>query len=288
MPSLRADVPGWSPRVIVTTTPKPIKLLREWVARAKVPGSNVRLTVGATYENVANLPPSFVRELLEEYEGSRLGRQELHGELLDDVDGALWTHALIDDTRVKAADVPELGRKVIGVDPTGTGTGDEMGCVAVGASGDGHMYVVGDYSRKLSGMASARHAWSMLREIGADALIVEEDYAKTYLKDTLSVVYRDMQAEGLFPKYDRPPVEYVKAKDYGGAKGRRAEPVSMRYEVKRVHHVGVLTGLEDQMCTWSPSDPKAKSRTGSMRSCTRACGCARRKDDAPLYLRAPT
>jgi phage terminase large subunit-like protein len=99
----------------------------------------------------------------------------------------------------------------------------------------------------------------MLLEHKADALVVEEDYAKTYLKDTLSVVYRDMQAEGLFPKYDRPPVEYVKAKDYGGAKGRRAEPVAMRYEVKRVHHVGVLTGLEDQMCTWSPSDPKAKS-----------------------------
>lgn len=259
MPSLRADVPGWNPRVIVTTTPKPIKLLREWVARAKVPGSNVRLTVGATYENVANLPPSFVRELLEEYEGSRLGRQELHGELLDDVDGALWTHGLIDDTRVKAADVPELGRKVIGVDPTGTGTGDEMGCIVVGATGDGHMYVTADHSRKLSGMASARHAWMMLLEHKADALVVEEDYAKTYLKDTLSVVYRDMQAEGLFPKYDRPPVEYVKAKDYGGAKGRRAEPVAMRYEVKRVHHVGVLTGLEDQMCTWSPSDPKAKS-----------------------------
>jgi phage terminase large subunit-like protein len=259
MPSLRADVPGWSPRVIVTTTPKPIKLLREWVSKAKLPGSNVVLTVGATYENVANLPPSYVRELLDEYEGSRLGRQELHGELLDDVEGALWTHALIQKHRVTAAEVPELARKVIGVDPTGTGTGDEMGVMVVGATRDGHMYVLADHSRKLSGMASARHAWNMLIEHDADALIVEEDYAKAYLKDTLSVVYKDMQDEGLFPRYDRAPVEYVKAKDYGGAKGRRAEPVAMRYEVGRVHHVGILSGLEDQCCTWDPSDPKAKS-----------------------------
>jgi phage terminase large subunit-like protein len=258
MPALRADVPSWNPRVIVTTTPKPIGLLREWVSRAKAGDPDVRLTVGSTYENVANLPPSVIRVLLAEYEGTRLGRQELHGELLDEIEGALWTHQLIQDHRVKAADVPTLARKVVGVDPTGTGTGDEMGVVVVGATGDGHMYVLADHSRKVSGMASARHAWQMLLQHEADNLVVEEDYAKDYLKDTLSVVYRDMQAEGLFPKYDRPPVQYVKASKLGGKK-LRAEPVAMRYEVGRVHHVGIHAGMEDQMTTWDPSDPKSKS-----------------------------
>jgi len=257
MPSLRADIPGYAPQVAVTTTPKPLHLLRQWVSRARAGKPDVALTVGATYENVANLPPAFIRTLLAEYEGTRLGRQELHGELLDEVEGALWTHALIEAHRVKSA--PELARKVIGVDPTGTGTGDEMGAVVVGATRDGHMYVLADQSRKVSGMASARHVWNMLIEHDADELIVEEDYAKTYLKDTLDVVYRDMQSEGKFPKYDRAPIRYVRAKAYGGAKNRRAEPVAMRYEVGRVHHVGILSGLEDQMATWDPSDPKAKS-----------------------------
>lgn len=258
MPSMRADVPGWNPRVIVTTTPKPIALLREWVSKARAGIGDVVLTVGATYENVANLPPSFIRTLLEEYEGTRLGRQELHGELLDEIEGALWTHKLIEDNRVRPAEVPELVRKVLGMDPTGTGTGDEMGLVLVGSTADAHQYVLGDYSRKLSGMASARHAWNMLIETGADCLVVEEDYAKDYLKDTLTVVYREMQQEGKFRRYDRAPVVYVKAAKLGGKK-LRAEPVAMRYEVRRVHHVGVLPGLEDQQCTWDPTDPKAKS-----------------------------
>jgi len=260
MPSLRADVPGWQPRVIVTTTPKPIKLLREWVSKFKTGRSNVVLTVGATYENVANLPPSFVRELIDEYEGTRLGRQELHGDLLDDVEGALWTHELIEKHRVKELPpVAELRRKVVGIDPTGTSTGDEMGVVVVAATQDAHQYVIADHSKRISGMASARHAWNVLILHDADCLIVEEDYAKDYLKDTLSVVYKEMQEEGKFRKYDRAPIEYVKARKYGGAKKVRALPVSMRYEVGRVHHVGVHPGLEDTMCTWDPNDTKADS-----------------------------
>jgi phage terminase large subunit-like protein len=260
MPSLRADVPGWSPRVIVTTTPKPIKLLREWVSKFKTGRSNVVLTVGATYENVANLPTAYVQELLDEYEGSRLGRQELHGELLDEIEGALWTHDLIDKFRVK--ELPpdaELRRKVVGVDPTGTSTGDEMGVIVVAMTKDAHQYVIADHSKRISGMASARHAWNVLLEHDADCLVVEEDYAKDYLKDTLTVVYKEMQEEGKFRRYDRAPIEYVKARKYGGAKKVRALPVSMRYEVGRVHHVGVHAGLEDSQCTWDPNDTKADS-----------------------------
>lgn len=258
MPAMRADVPGWKPRVIVTTTPKPITLLREWVSAAKAGNPMVHLTQGATFENVANLPVEFIQILLAEYEGTRLGRQELYGELLDDIEGALWTHELIDNNRLKG-ELPLLARKVVGVDPTGTRTGDEMGVVVVGATSDGHMYPLADHSKHVSGFASGRHAWQVLLDHNADALIVEEDYGKDYLKDTLAVVYREMQKEGLFPRYDTPPVEYVKAKKSGGSKQNRAEPVAMRYEAQRVHHVGVLAGLEDEQCTWVPSDPKAKS-----------------------------
>lgn len=265
LPALRVDLPdGGRPRCIVTTTPKPIGLLKEWYARARGGDTKYRLTLGSTYENVGNLNPDSLNEFLREYEGTRLGRQELYGELLDEVEGALWTRKVIDDHRV--FELPKLARIVIGVDPTGTGQGDEMGLVVVGADLQGHQYVLADLSRKLAGMAAARFAWKTLIEhrrfmpdrYTTPFLVVEEDYAKDWLKDSLSVVYKAMQDEKLFSKHDRPPIRYVSAALLGG-KSLRAEPVAMRYELGRVHHFGVHHGLEDQMCTWDPADKKAHS-----------------------------
>lgn len=265
LPALRADLPGdGKPRCVVTTTPKPIGLLKEWYTRARAGDPSYRLTIGSIYENVGNLPPGFLRVLLQEYEGTRRGRQELYGELLDEVEGAYWTRQTIENFRVW--ELPKLHRVVLGVDPTGTGQGDEMGLVIVGADKNHHQYVLADLSRKLSGLASGRHAWKALiasQQYLADRhttpyLVVEEDYAKDYLKDTLAVVYNTMRDEGLFKKGDRPPIKFVSASLLGG-KALRAEPVAMRYEVGRVHHYRVLHGLEDQMCTWDPHDKTAHS-----------------------------
>lgn len=265
LPALRVDLPGdGKPRCLVTTTPKPIGLLKEWYTRARAGDAKYRLTLGSTYENVGNLNPDTLQEFLREYEGTRLGRQELYGELLDEVEGALWTRKVIDDHRV--FELPKLARVVIGVDPTGTGQGDEMGLVAVGATVDGHQYVLSDLSRNLAGMAGARLAWKTLIEhqrhmpdrYTTPFLVVEEDYAKDWLKDSLDAVYKSMQTEKLFPRHDRAPIRYVSAALLGG-KGLRAEPVAMRYELGRIHHFGVHPGLEDQMCTWDPRDKKAHS-----------------------------
>jgi phage terminase large subunit-like protein len=267
MPAMRADLIDDRPRVIVTTTPKPIGLLKEWYTRARSGDPAIRLTIGATYENAANLNPDLLDELLREYEGTRAGRQEIYGELLDEMEGALWTRDLIDNTRWKGP-LPPLVRVVVGVDPAGTGQGDEMGCVVMGADANDHQYVLADVSKRLAGLASGRHAWKVLLDAqrwmpdpdgyATPRLIVEEDYGKQWLKDVLSVVYESMKVEGSFSEYDRPPIEFVKASMLGG-KQLRAEPVATRYEVGRVHHVGVFPGLEDQMCVWEPLDPKAKS-----------------------------
>lgn len=264
LPALRADLPApHHPRCIVTTTPKPTVLLKEWTARANSADPKYRMTVGSTYENMANLSPHAMEEFVREYEGTRLGRQELWGELLDEVEGALWSRALLEATRVKVA--PGLIRLAVGMDPAGTGEGNETGVVVLGQAADMHQYVIADHSRKIAGAAAARHAWKVLHQYRhllprhqSPVLVVEEDYGKKWLKDVMEVAYNELVREGLFGPHDRMPIEYVKASLLGGKK-LRAEPVAMRYEVHRMHHVGVLHGLEDQQCTWDESDPKAHS-----------------------------
>jgi phage terminase large subunit-like protein len=136
---------GRNPRCLVATTPRPIKLLRELLARE---GRDVVVTRGSTYENRANLAPGFFNQVIRKYEGTRLGRQELNAELLEDTPGALWSHGIIDAARQDAA--PNLARIVVSVDPAVT-TGDdadETGIVVVGKDHQGHGYVLADASGK--------------------------------------------------------------------------------------------------------------------------------------------
>lgn len=265
LPALRADLPnGGNPRCVVTTTPKPIGLLKEWYTFARAGDPMYRLTIGSTYENAANLNPNTLQILIRTYEGTRKGRQELHGELLDEVEGALWTRDLLDRQRVWT--LPPLRRLVLGTDPAGTGTGDEQGLVVIGTDEQDQQFVIADLSKKLAGIAAAKHAWKALLEHRhhlADQhtmplLIVEEDYGKKWLKDVLEVVFKSMRDAGLFDRHDRPPIDFVKASLLGG-KSLRAEPVAMRYEVGRIWHFGVHPGLEDQMATWDPNDKKSPS-----------------------------
>ena len=136
----------------------------------------------------------------------------------------------------------------------------------IGADASEQQFVLADLSKKIAGIAAARYAWKALianRHHLADPralpiLIVEEDYGKKWLKDTLDVVFKSMREEGLFDRHDRPPIDFVKASLLGG-KSLRAEPVAMRYEVRRIWHFGSHAGLEDQMCTWDHNDPKSPS-----------------------------
>ena len=217
---------GDAPRVLVTTTPKPVMLLRRIMAdRATVE------TRGGTRDN-PHLPPTFVAAMEERYGGTRLGRQELDGELIDDIVGALWTRDLIERCRVAAA--PELVRIVVGVDPPAGCEGDACGIVAVGLGREGHGYVIEDasvsgerpegWARAVAGCA-ARH--------GADRVVAEANQGGQMVRSVLEAADAGL------------PVRLVHA---SRGKVARAEPVATLYEGGKVHHVGAFGRLEDELC----------------------------------------
>jgi phage terminase large subunit-like protein len=179
MPGLRADIPGDFPRALITTTPKLVVQLVEWQGRAD---GSVHLTRGSTYENAGNLAAPALAELHKRYAGTRLGRQELGGELIMEAEGALWGLGMIEPYR--AARPPELVNVVVGMDPPGADdpTSDECGLIAAGKGIDDRDYVLGDWSKRIVGHAAARRAWTMVIEYGASVLIVEDNQGKRWLR----------------------------------------------------------------------------------------------------------
>lgn len=228
---------GHDPRVFVTTTPRPIPVLREIMA-----DPTTVITRGSTMDNAANLPASFISRIRDKYEGTRLGRQELHAEMLDDVPGALWTRDLIDATRAKAA--PDLRRIVIAVDPSGTAgagssnTGDDVGIVAAGVGVDGRGYVLGDYSCNLSPEGWGRRVREVYSMHSADRIVAERNFGGAMVEAVIKAVDRTL------------PVTVVTA---SRGKIARAEPISALYEQARISHIGAFSELEDQLCGFTPS-----------------------------------
>lgn len=224
---------GTHPQWLVTTTPRPIKLIKEILARE---GRGVVVTRGTTFENEANLPPAFLASIRSRYEGTRLGRQELNAEILEDTPGALWTRAMLDAATVKQA--PELRRVVVGVDPSGTkgatDQGDSIGIVVAGLGGDGVGYVLADRSCKLSPDGWGRRAVEAYREFKADRIVAEKNFGGAMVEHVIRTVDRDV------------PYKEVTA---SRGKAARAEPIAALYEQGRVKHVGVHTTLEDEMCS---------------------------------------
>jgi phage terminase large subunit-like protein len=253
-PALRADIPGDKPRALVTTTPKPIRLLRDWV---NDPDKwKVHIVRGSTFDNAHNLSPDALRELLEMYEGTTLGRQEIYGELLDDVEGALFSFHSIDDHRVELG--PEkVAHRCVGVDPglTGDEDGDEMGVVVTSRDHRDHMYVLADKTVKLAGRDGALHAWKVFDEFQCDTLVYESNLGKAWMEQVFTDAFRELQRAGLFPM-DIMSAPLVAVHSNHGKK-LRAEPVAMRYSQGRVHHIGHFPKLEDQMLTFDPLSSKA-------------------------------
>jgi len=196
------------------------------------------LTRGATKDNRRNLARGVVADLERRYAGTRLGRQELDGEILDDNPGALWKRDGIDAARVRVA--PDLRRVVVGVDPavTSSATSDETGIVVAGLGYDGRFYVLGDYSGRYSPEQWASRAVQAYRGHKADRVVAERNQGGDLVERNLRTVDRNL------------PVTTVHAKR---GKALRAEPVSSLYEQGRVSHVGSLAALEDQMTAWDPS-----------------------------------
>lgn len=225
---------GDHPQQVITTTPRPLPLIKEIM---DLP--DARVTRGTTMDNAANLAPSFMQQIVDRYQGTRLGRQELNAEILDDVPGALWSRKMLDDQRVSTA--PEMARVVIAIDPSGTDgkdEGDDVGIIAAGRGIDGRGYVLGDYTCKLSPDGWARRAITAYHRHEGDRIVAERNFGGAMVEAVVkaadaSVPYKEVTASR--------------------GKTARAEPVSALYEQGRVSHVGSLAELEDEMCLMTAS-----------------------------------
>lgn len=236
---------GASPRLMATTTPRPIKLLRQIIAEP-----STVLTRGSTYENRANLPPPFLAQIDARYGGTRLGRQEIAGEILESHEGALWQPELLDDNRVREA--PPLSRIVIAVDPPVSAHqgSDHCGIIAAGAAADGHYYILADDSvQGLSPQQWASRALKLYHMLGADRLVAEVNNGG----DLVETVIRGIN----------PGIAYRAVRASRG-KYARAEPIAALYERGLVHHVGGFIELEDQMLTYAPGSTSSPDRLDAL------------------------
>ena len=223
---------GDAPRLVVSTTPRPLPLLRRLYA-----DPSTVVTKSRTVDNSANLDAATLTYLRGRYAGTSLGRQELDAEILDAAEGALWTREMLDHTRVTAA--PDLRRIVIAVDPAGGSSrgSDETGIIAVGRALDGSAYVLADLSGRFSPDRWARRVAEAFVTYRADAIVAERNYGGDMVESTIRSVMR-----------------YARVKMVTATRGKavRAEPIVALYEQGKIHHVGLLPGLEDQLCTWEP------------------------------------
>jgi phage terminase large subunit-like protein len=227
---------GKRPRVVCTTTPKP----RPWV-KELVKDPTTRVAKASTYDNLDNLAPAFAQRILAKYQGTRLGRQELHGEILEDVEGALWTWEMIEPDRVPIAPDP-MQRVVVAVDPAGGAkrTNDETGIVVVGVL-DGHLYVLADRSGRFSPYGWAMAVDAAYEEFGADAVVAETNYGG-------EMVTSNLKSAGV-------PKRVIGVTSRRG-KAIRAEPIVAIYEQHKAHHVGVFRELEDELTSWQPYEDR--------------------------------
>ena len=243
LPSVRLD-PGL---ICVTSTPRPTPLLRELLGRDD---GTVAVVHGSTWANEANLSESALAELRERYQGTRLGRQELEGLLLEDVEGSLFMASMFDDNRV--AEPPELGRIVVGVDPSATSGGDLCGIVVAGVAGSGpdaHYYLLEDASLQASPQRWATRVVAMFGKWKADRVVAEKNMGGEMVEQVLRQAAPNL------------PLRLVHA---SRGKMTRAEPVAALAEQGRLHVVGVLPELEDEACSWVPGLSRSPDRMDAM------------------------
>jgi len=249
LPSLRTDLVDDHPRCFATTTPKPIKLLQEWVERND---STVHVMGGSTFDNALNLSALVLQELRLRYAGTTLGEQELYGRLLELVGSGLFNRADIGKYRVKL--VPgDIVATVVGVDPNLTGEDAQCGIIVMCRTSDNHMYVLEDATVQQSGRTAAMAIWRACARWKADLVVYEENLGKRYLQEVLQDAYQECIELNLFPRGTSPPMAAIHAKH---GKKTRAEPVAMRNEQGRLHMVGTFPALENQMVLFDPESTR--------------------------------
>lgn len=226
------------PRIIITTTPRPLKLLKSLIANPRTV-----VTRGSTYENAKNLAGAALQDWLELYEGTRLGQQELHAEILEEIEGALWTRLMLEDARLdpRKAELPKFRRVVVAIDPAVTANprSSETGIIAAGLTGNGRAIVLEDGSGKYSPDQWAQKALQMYERWDASRIVGEQNQGGDMVEATL--------------RSKAPNVSY---RHVNATKGKivRAEPVAHLYERKLVDHWGPFPLLEDQLCSFTGQD----------------------------------
>lgn len=230
---------GAHPRCIVTTTPRPIKLLKDLLARV---GQDVVVTGDSTYANAANLAAPFLAAIRARYENSRLGRQEISAEMLEEVQGALWTRDMIERAN-EVGKLPDIMKRiVVAVDPSGTrgasDGGDAIGIVVAGLGSDGLGYLLADRTCKLSPDGWGRRAVEAYREFKADRIVAERNFGGAMVEHVIRTVDQNI------------PYREVTA---SRGKVARAEPIAALYEQGRVKHAHPMIALEDQMLAMTGS-----------------------------------
>lgn len=240
---------GDHPKQIVTTTPRPIKLLKDIILR-----SDTYITKGNTRENLVNLAPAFKAAVVERYKDTRLGRQELDAELLDDTPGALWSRELIERQRVLPVNstmpiiLPDFLRVVVAIDPPATEGGAEAGIIVVGIDGQKRGYLLEDASLQGTPDEWGRATVIAYDEWDADLIVYEANQGGDMVAHVLRSAARSMRE-----KQER-SADFVPVKPVHATRGKyvRAEPVAQLYEQGKIYHVGSFANLEDQMCEYTP------------------------------------
>ena len=229
---------GAHPRQIITTTPRPIPVLKEILA-----APTTVISRGVTADNAANLAPSFLKSITTKYGGTRLGRQELSAEILDDIPDALWTRAAIDRDRRTSGDIPPLKRIVVAIDPAAKTNetpeeGAATGIIVAGVGEDNRAYVIDDQTMRGSPNAWARMAVACFDRYEADCIVGETNNGGEMVESTIRAVRTTI------------PFREVHA---SRGKWTRAEPIAALYEQGRVSHVGTFAALEDEMVYFGPN-----------------------------------
>jgi len=235
---------GDKPQCVITTTPKPIPMIRDLAKR-----TNICITRGSTFENAANLAPSALAMLEAKYANTRLGRQELYAEIIDDIEGALWSHSMIEDHRVTEA--PEMQRIVVSIDPAVTSgeNSDETGIIISGRGVDNRYYVIDDISGRMSPDAWAQKAVNAYHEHDADKIVAEVNNGGDLVERLIRTVESGV------------PYKAIRS---SRGKFLRAEPISALYEQGKVSHLGVFSELEQQMCGYTPETAKSPDRLDAL------------------------
>ena len=241
------------PRCLVTTTPKPMAIIKEIIKE-----EGTVLTTGSSYDNQANLTPQFFDQILSRYENTRIGRQEIHAELLDEAEGSLWKRDWIENTRV--GECPNLLRIVVALDPAVTKNkeSDETGIVVCGIDDKNELYVLDDSSGRYTPQQWGGEAIALYKRWMADRIVAETNNG-------------GMMVESVLRQID----EQIPYKTVHASKGKRvrAEPISALYEQGKVHHVGRHNDLEDQLCNWDPMSNDSPDRLDALVwACTELIG----------------